>query len=442
MLERLGRFRFSGIRSQIAVLVLASLIGTQLLIMATFLLRGPDRFGPPEHRREQFEIAVLLIAATPEEQRPQLVEQITRTFPHLELRLLDAAAVPPRSDRELPEIRDVARTLGPLARVFALPGAEPPQVGIALPDGTAIAAAIPEMRGRPPISNGPWMSAFAGVIISLAMFGLWADRALSTPLSEFAAAAENFKLDGTDEPLAESGPDEIRSLARAMNRSRNRITALIDDRTRTLAAIGHDLRTPITRLRLRSEFIEDATQRDNMLRDLDQMRSMLDAVLSFLRTGRALEPMTRIDLASTLQLITDQFTDLGHKVTYLGPEHAELLARPDDIRRAVTNLVDNAVRYGKDILVRLEASPGRVTIEVEDDGPGIPEACKADVIEPFVRGDDARNMDETSGFGLGLSIARTIVQNHGGELTLRDRKPHGLIVRLDLPGQQQDSGAA
>ncbi|WP_322517792.1 ATP-binding protein [Rhodopseudomonas palustris] len=435
MLERLGRFRFSGIRSQIAVLVIASLIGTQLLIMATFLLRGPDRFGPPEHRHDQFEISVLLIAATPEEQRPQLVDQITRTFPHLELRLLDAAEVPPRSDRELPEIRQVARALGPLARVFALPGGETPRVGIALPDGTAIAAAIPEMRGRPPISNGPWLSAFLGVIISLAMFGLWADRALSTPLSGFARAAENFKLDGTDEPLPESGPDEIRSLARAMNRSRNRITALIDDRTRTLAAIGHDLRTPITRLRLRSEFIEDVTQRDNMLRDLDQMRSMLDAVLSFLRTGRALEPMTRIDLASTLQLITDQFADLGHKVTYVGPEHAELPARPDDIRRAVTNLVDNAVRYGQDVIVRLEASPGHVAIAVEDDGPGIPESCRAELIEPFVRGDDARNMDETSGFGLGLSIARTIAQNHGGELTLHDRKPHGLIVRIDLPAQ-------
>jgi len=438
MFKRLGRFRLNGIRGQVAVLVLASLIGTQALITASFLLRGPDQFGPHE-RREEFEIAIRLVAATPADQRPQIISQIDSAFPQLELRLLDAAVMSPRSERDPPHLADVARRLGSLVRVFALPGGETRQVGIALPDGEAVAVAVPDMRRRPPFWGGPWMTALVGVIVSLAMFGLWADRALSTPLSAIAGAAENFKLDGTDDMLPESGPDEIRSLARALNRSRNRITALIDDRTRTLAAIGHDLRTPITRLRLRSEFIEDATQRDNMLRDLDQMRSMLDAVLSFLRNGRALEKMTRIDLASTLQLITDQFADLGHTVAYQGPEHAELIARPDDIRRAVTNLVDNAVRYGREITVRLQAEPGRALIEVEDDGPGIPEASKASVIEPFVRGDDARNMDETSGFGLGLAIARTVAQTHGGELTLHDRKPHGLIVRITLPGERQQA---
>jgi signal transduction histidine kinase len=430
----LAGVRINGLRGQIAMLVLLSLIGTQALIAATFLLRGPSQFGPNEHQRRQFELSVLLIATTPAEQRPLLVKQIDAAFPHLEMSLRDAAAVPPRSAHTPHALNEVARELGPLARVFAVE--EPrgqPKAAIGLPDGATIVAAIPERRSRPPFWGGPWMTALVGVVVSLAIFALWADRALSTPLSEFARSAENFKLDGGDDPLPESGPDEIRALARALNRSRSRITALIDDRTRTLAAIGHDLRTPITRLRLRSEFIEDTTQREHMLRDLDQMRSMLDAVLSFLRDGHNREAKTRIDLASALHSIADQFADLGHCVCYQGPEHAEALARPDDLHRAVTNLIDNAVRYGKQTIVRLDASPQRLVIEVEDDGPGIPDTRKARVIEPFVRGDDARNMNEASGFGLGLSIARAIAQSHGGELSLHDRAPHGLIVRMTLP---------
>ena len=174
-----------------------------------------------------------------------------------------------------------------------------------------------------------------------------------------------------------------------------------------------------------------------MLRDLDQMRSMLESVLSFLRNDRKLESMTLVDIASTLQLVTDQFADMGHKVAYDGPEHAMATVRPDDLHRSVTNLVENAVRFGAEATIRLIASPDTMTIEVEDDGPGISDARKEVMLEPFVRGDDARNMDEAAGFGLGLSIARSIVLAHGGELSLNDRQPHGLIVRIQLPVRQQ-----
>ena len=187
-------------------------------------------------------------------------------------------------------------------------------------------------------------------------------------------------------------------------------------------------------MRLRSEFIEDEAHRGRMMSDLDQMRSMLESVLSFLRNDRKLEPMTLTDIATTLQLVADQFADVGHKVTYAGPEHAMATVRPDDLTRGVTNLVENSVRFGAIATVRLIAAPDTVTIEVEDDGPGISDARKEMMLEPFVRGDDARNMDEAAGFGLGLSIARTIVLAHGGTLTLHDRKPNGLIVRLQLPG--------
>src|SRR5262249_31453499 len=144
-------------------------------------------------------------------------------------------------------------------------------------------------------------------VISVTLLGVWAARALARPLSSFARAAESFSLNGTSTALPEQGPAEIRAVARALNRMRQRITALIDDRTRMLAAISHDLRTPITRMRLRTEFIEDETNRARMLSDLDQMRSMLESVLSFLRDGRRLEAMTLADVASILQLVADQF---------------------------------------------------------------------------------------------------------------------------------------
>ena len=285
------------------------------------------------------------------------------------------------------------------------------------------------------------MTALSAVIL-VTLLGLWAARALTAPLSSFAKAAENFSLDGAAAPLPERGPLEIRSVARAFNRMRERITALIDDRTKMLAAISHDLRTPITRMRLRVEFIEDETHRQRMLRDLDQMRSLLEQVLSFLRNDRRLESMTLADVASTLQLITDQFTDMGHRVAYDGPAHAMATVRPDDLHRSVTNLIENAVRFGAETTIRLRVEADDITIDIEDDGPGISDARKANVLEPFVRGDDARNMDEAEGFGLGLSIANAIVLAHGGVLSLHDRKPCGLVVRIRLPVHQQRQKSA
>jgi signal transduction histidine kinase len=281
---------------------------------------------------------------------------------------------------------------------------------------------------------------FAVIIVTL--LGLWAARALTAPLSSFAKAAESFSLDGDAAALPERGPEEIRALARALNRMRQRITALINDRTKMLAAISHDLRTPITRMRLRCEFVEDEIQRTRMLADLDQMRAMLGSVLSFLRNGRKLEPMTLVDIASILELVADQFSDMGYTVSYIGPGHAMATVRPDDLLRSITNLVENAVKFGSSTTIRLAAQPDEMTIEVEDDGPGISEADKALVLEPFVRGDQARNMDEATGFGLGLSIASTIVAAHAGALSLHDRDPNGLIVRIRIPVQQKPLQAA
>ena len=328
------------------------------------------------------------------------------------------------------------RRLGGAYRLFSLAGDSAkiePRIGVVLPDGAMISARLLADWHRPPFLGGPWMMTLLFMVISVTLLGLWAARALTAPLSSFARAAETFSLDGAAAPLPERGPEEIRSVAKALNRMRERITSLIDDRTKMLAAISHDLRTPITRMRLRSEFIEDETHRNRMLADLDQMRAMLESVLSFLRNDHRLESMTLTDIVSTLQLVTDQFSDMGHKVSYDGPAHAMATVRPDDLHRSVTNLVENAVRFGAEATIRLRTTGDHITIEVEDDGPGISDARKHDVLEPFVRGDDARNMDESEGFGLGLSITNAVVLAHGGTLSLHDRKPHGLLVRIELP---------
>ena len=429
------------ISGQIAALVIASIIAIHLILTAIFLVSRPDQPDPTIDRgHAQFAAAVLLLGAAPAADRPRLSADIGRAFPKLEIESLPPGPVPPAGDPEGLDLRSLHRRLDSRYRIFPLAlDQDRHKVGIALPDGAMISAKVlPDLR-RPSFWAGPWVVTLLFAIVSVSLLGLWAARTLTAPLSSFAKAAESFSLNGAAAPLPERGPEEIRSVAKALNRMRERITTLIDDRTRMLAAISHDLRTPITRMRLRSEFIEDEVHRGRMMGDLDQMRSMLEAVLSFLRNDRKLEAMTLTDIATTLQLVTDQFADMGHKVSYDGPEHAMAIVRPDDLSRSVTNLVENSVRFGAMATVRLRTSPDTVTIEVEDDGPGISDARKDVMLEPFVRGDDARNMDETAGFGLGLSIARAIVLAHGGKLSLNDRAPHGLIVCIQLPVRQRES---
>jgi signal transduction histidine kinase len=434
-----GFFNLRGIGGQIAALVLASVVTLHLIITAVFLIHRPDQAEPViDHGHSQIAAAIQLLGAAPPAERPRLLADIGRAFPQLDIASLPpGSAVASANDAPSFEKHMLRRHLGAGYRIVSLaPDGDAHRIGIALPDGAMISARLlPDPRPRP-FWTGPWMMTLLFAVISVSLLSLWAARALTAPLSSFAKAAEDFSLNGAAAPLPERGPEEIRSVAKALNRMRERITVLIDDRTKMLAAISHDLRTPITRMRLRSEFIEDDGHRSRMLRDLDQMRSMLESVLSFLRNDRKLEPMTLVDIASTLQLVTDQFADMGHKVAYEGPEHAMATVRPDDLHRSVTNLVENAVRFGAEARIRLIVSPDIMTIEVEDDGPGISDSRKDVMLEPFVRGDDARNMDEASGFGLGLSIARAIVLAHRGALSLNDRMPHGLIVRIELPVQQ------
>jgi signal transduction histidine kinase len=448
-MKRLNFLNLKAIGGQIAALVIVSILVLHLIFTVFFFAHRMDEPRlPPGHMHGEFITSAQLIAATPAPERPRLLGDIARAFPELAIEILAPESVPPANEPEDFSLRHLRPHLGRGYHLFGLPADQgtakgKARAGIVLPDGTAVAANIgPEPRPGP-FWASPTMSSLLFAVICVTLLGVWAARTLARPLSTFAKAAENFSLDGTSAALPERGPEEIRALAKALNRMRQRISGLIDDRTKMLAAISHDLRTPITRMRLRSEFIEDETNRSRMLADLDQMLLMLESVLSFLRNDRKLEAFTLADVASTLQLVTDQFADMGHKVTYAGPAHAMAVVRPDDLRRGVTNLVENAVRFGADVTIGLSLAAGRMTIDVIDDGPGISDANKAAMLEPFVRGDDARNMDEAEGFGLGLSIARAIALAHGGELSLHDRSPHGLVVRMTIPlrGQSERQAA-
>lgn len=437
---RLPGFASPGrISGQIAALVIVSIIVLHAIVTASFLLNRPDQHEG-DHGPSPLAASIQLLGAAPVTERPRLMADIARTFPSLGIETLSGDVTPATGDEDHLRLQ---HALGNSYRLFPMAGTDSPRrIGIVLPDGAVIAANTPPERRRPPFWGSPWMMTLLFAAISVTLLGVWAARALAAPLSSFAGAAESFSLDGAGSPLPERGPEEIRSVARALNRMRRRITVLMDDRTKMLAAISHDLRTPITRMRLRSEFIEDETQRSRMLDDLDQMRAMLEQVLSFLRDDRKLAPPTLSDIATTLQLVADQFADMGHKVNYDGPAHVLAMTRPDDLHRGITNLVENAVRFGREAIIRLSATERCITIDVEDDGPGISVADKRNVLEPFVRGDSARNMDQTAGFGLGLSIARAIVVAHDGQLSLHDRQPHGLIVRIELPGLRQARPAA
>ncbi|MDB5654493.1 MAG: periplasmic sensor signal transduction histidine kinase [Tardiphaga sp.] len=431
LLDILDLRRISG---QIAALVVVSIVAIHFIVTTTFLLLRPE--NDPSFDRGHGELMALirLMGATPAPERPALLARVAPTFPQFDIKSMPAGTpATPDDDQSYPR-HTLRRLFGAKTHLYKISGEANDRIGIGLPDGELLSVNIEPERRPGPFWGGPWFITLLFMIISLTLLGLWAARALAAPLSSFAKAAEDFSLDGAAQPLPERGPEEIRSVARALNRMRARITALIDDRTKMLAAISHDLRTPITRLRLRSEFIEDEGHRRHMLRDLDQMRSMLEAVLSFLRNDRKLEALTLTDIATTLQLIADQFADVGHAVSYEGPPHAMAMARPDDLHRAVTNLVENAIKFGAEARISLSLSARAAIIEVADDGPGIVDVQKSAMLKPFVRGDDARNMDhEAAGFGLGLAIARAIVVAHGGEMTLNDRRPNGLIVRITLP---------
>lgn len=276
------------------------------------------------------------------------------------------------------------------------------------------------------------IGALAIIGSSILFLSIYAVRWIISPLSSIASAARSFGRAGGDEAeLRVDGPREIEQAAQAMNDMRKRVRTLVNERTQMLAAISHDLRTPLTWLRLRVERLKDDPPRAAMLQDIATISEMLGETLAFVREGNCREEASLIDLPSLLETIAAQFVDIGHEVSYRGPNCLAFVGRARAIGRAVANVVDNATKFGSraDIILRALGG-GAVEIEIIDDGPGIAPELLDRVFEPFFKGDSARSIGGRTGFGLGLSIARDIVERHGGAIELVSRELAGLSVRM------------
>lgn len=257
-------------------------------------------------------------------------------------------------------------------------------------------------------------------------------RRIARPMRMLSAAAEALGRGEDVAHVPEEGPDDIRRMAAAFNVMQDRLKRFLSDRTAMLAAIGHDLRTPITSLRLRAEFIEDREERGKFLATLDEMQSMTEATLSVAREQATGEPTRMVDVAALAESICEDLADMGRDVTFTETDRAPYRCSPSALGRAIRNLVENAVRYGTRARVSLTAQNGGLHLIVEDDGPGIHEDDLDRVFKPFVRLESSRSR-ETGGAGLGLSIARTIVRSHGGDVMLTNRPGGGLRATIQLP---------
>lgn len=305
-----------------------------------------------------------------------------------------------------------------------------------------------------PLSDGRWLTVETGfadrpfrwwgpvqvstLIMALAIvLILWfvVRRALR-PVTQMADAADRLGRGEAVAALDETGPDDIRRTVRAFNAMSARIERFVRDRTQLLAAISHDLRTPITALRLRIEFIEDAETRARMEATLDDLQAMVEALLAYARAEAEQEPTESVDVVSLTRTAVGEVDDAEGRAagttTVGGPDTLALRCRPVALKRAIRNLVQNAIRYGGGAAVTVEQSGDDVIIRIDDDGPGIPPERLDDMLQPFVRLDDSRSRD-TGGVGLGLSIARGIARAHGGDVRLSNRAAGGLRAEIVLP---------
>ena len=268
-----------------------------------------------------------------------------------------------------------------------------------------------------------------GTVIVLSLVAV---RWVTGPLSTLATAAEQLGEDINRAPLPESGPLEVRRAARAFNTMQRRLARFIADRTRILTAMSHDLKTPITRLRLRTEMLEDDTLRSKFEKDLDDMEAMVAQTLDFMRDASAREAVQRVDITALLESLQTDFQDTGAAVEIEGRVARPFDGRPLALRRCLTNLIDNALRYGKRATIKAEESADRIIVRILDEGPGIPEEEFEHAFEPFFRGESSRSR-ETGGTGLGLGIARNIARAHGGDVVLKNRSAGGLEAIVTLP---------
>jgi signal transduction histidine kinase len=319
----------------------------------------------------------------------------------------------------------------------APPRFAPAPLGVVLISGFEIGAQLPDGRwlimrqGRNWAEIG-WIGRavliIGGALAVVSLLSLLFARRLTRPIRNFSDAVQAVGVNPQSEPVREEGPAELRGAARAVNSMQARLRALIADRTKTLAAVAHDMRTPLMRLRLQAEHVAPE-QREKMAKEIEEVEALVASFIAFARDDPAEEARVRLDLAALLQSIADDHAEAGRDVTYAGDERAIITGQSLGLKRVFSNLVDNALKYGERARITLTHADGQVIVDVEDDGPGVPPAQRETVFEPFVR----LNEEGTRGAGLGLAAARSIARAHGGDIVILDTEK-GAKLRVILPG--------
>jgi signal transduction histidine kinase len=416
--------------------------GMQLAQRIADVSRLLDSLSPAERRRivAVFNVPPLAISLDRPPLKPEAGDgdfQLTMFSSVLRYALGDSmpatvarrGGVPPAAQQS-PALPMMHPGMGPGMRGMG-PGSATFVVQVALRDGTRVTfdSFLSPQGEDVPLRVAGTLVILVGAVLALSLVAV---RWVTRPLSTLATAAEKLGEDINRAPLAETGPTEVRRAAKAFNTMQSRLARFINDRTRILAAISHDLKTPLTRLRLRTEEIEDPELAAKFTQDVDEMESMVTQTLDFMRDATTTEPAQPLSVMALLESLQHDYHDAGQGFEIRGGVTRPVSGRPRALRRCLSNLLDNAIRYGRQPSIEVEERARELAIRVLDEGPGMPEAELERAFEPFVRGESSRSR-ETGGTGLGLGIARNIARAHGGDVTLANRPGGGLEATLTLP---------
>lgn len=454
LIELFHRLRPNYLVGQIAILTMVALLLSHLFILIMFHVL--DIEGRRHYVSESAFIASMFYSldATPQNNRGMLIEEITKAFPYANIVLVKEP--PNRKDLQDPvvkaELDRLHSNLWRSANVYTSSQRFRDTLGsfvLELRDGEYAVIAISQHK-KPsrllwrwawepepdlPFFLTRWARLAYLFLICTSVLIVWLSNAILKPLVDLASQAEAFPNENRLLPkLLWQEPEEVKNLKRSIGRMQGRILNMIAAQKHMIAAVSHDLRSMITRLTLRVEYIKDDQIRSKINNDLKIMESMLDKNLEYLRAGCHSASFAHLDLDSVLQTIADEFNDAGYSISYKGGSHQKIMGSLSDMMRIFTNLVENAVRYGEKISIHISSPEnGFIEIDVIDNGPGIDPDIIDEVFEPYVRGDIGRRLDETGGFGLGLSIVQSLVSSHGGNIELINRPDGGLIARVRLP---------
>jgi signal transduction histidine kinase len=290
-------------------------------------------------------------------------------------------------------------------------------------------------RARLPGPRPAPFSVLVGALVSIIAVGIGAaliSRQIGRPLADLASAARALGSGQTNVAAPVSGPDDVRRASTAFNAMAERLGRQLNRQRQMLWALSHDLRTPITAIRLRAELIEDEAARQRLLGSVEEMERLTEQALSLARAGASEEARANVDLAEIARTLCGELQDMGVNVTADAPQAVMAECRPSEIARAMRNLAENAAKYGGSGIVRVYREGADIVVDISDEGPGVPPELLGKLTEPFFRADDARS--EANGAGLGLAIAQAIAEAHGGRLVLENRVPRGFAAKLILPG--------